>query len=205
MGRLVRTTKRVNWIQRLSFPVVAMLALGMFASAAAFVNAQTATTEPETLFATSTPTTSTPIATSTGERAEPEQQPAVPTTARSLTPEEQQRVINLAANISNQLEATLRRYEMIVSRLETRTSLVENAGGDTTIARQYLTQLQGDVATGETQLQQIDQRVSAMATAANPAAAWQPIKLTYRNTADVLLAARTNAIATIAALKAATL
>jgi hypothetical protein len=189
--------------------MVTMLALGAFASAAALANAQTTTPTTTEATATSSPTatttsvqsaaaTTSPVGTTTSPAA-----PIVPTTSTPLDTAGQARVINLAANISNQLEASIDRFNTIADRLEARAARIDTGGGDTTIPQQYITQLRAETAAAQSQLSTIDQRVGAMATAANPAAAWQPIKQTYQQTAQQIRAARSRAVASIAALKVA--
>jgi uncharacterized phage infection (PIP) family protein YhgE len=92
---------------------------------------------------------------------------------------------------------------MIANRLQARAERIENRGGDVSVAYQYINELRTNFSRARVTLQQIDQRVGAMATAANPAAAWQPIKETYRQTNLIMSDARTNAIAAVAALKVA--
>lgn len=178
-----------------------MLALGLFAGVASVTQAQTSTPATTTLASTPTTTeaTSSPESIPTADT----QNSVLPTTAGSLSPAEQTRVVNLAANISNQLEASLTRFEMIANRLDARAERIANRGGDVSIAYQYINELRAHTNSARVLLQQIDQRVGVMATAANPAAAWQPVKQTYRQTNAVIGDARTSAIATVAALKVA--
>lgn len=204
MNPFSATSKRTSKRKWVSFPLLSMLLLAVVAGTAALAEAQTTTATTTEPVATTTPaaTSTAPITppATTSETAMSDTN-MVPSTAQSLNEADQRRVINLAANISNQLEATVARFETIANRLEARAQRIDTAGGDTRVARQYLAQLRADLTTTRTDLAQIDQRVGAMATAANPAAAWQPLKQTYQQVNRDLRAARTSAIASVAALK----
>lgn len=182
---------------RYSFTFVSLIALGLFATAAA-VAAQTttATTTAATTSATSASGATSTTATTTGATNEatttPPRVPDMPAgPTRELTTQEQTRIINLAANISNQLDAVGMRLSDIATRLERRISKTDSNRFNTPAAEAALIEARSALRLASAILHDIDQAVFDATTAANPAAAWLSVKTKYQSARTELLEAKT--------------
>lgn len=184
---------------RNAYSVVSLLALGLFAAGAAIAEAQTTTASSSQ--ATSTAATSSPATTAIPEQTQPA--PAGRSTRGSLTAAQQQRVINLAANISNQLETTIRRLQTITQRMQIRSDRIATAGGDVTTANAAIRATDDHISEARRALTTIDQDVYTVATSPNPADTWAPVKATYQRAQLRLINAQSSAEEALTALRAA--
>ena len=121
----------------------------------------------------------------------------------TLSATTQQRIKNLAANISNRLEAAITRLTQIHNRLESRIQKMKAGGVDTTAAEASLllakTELEGATAL----LSNIDLEVHNATTANTPVTLWQDVKKRYQDAATLIRSAHANLRKAIAELKAA--
>lgn len=125
--------------------------------------AQTATSSQAT-----TTTVTTPVVTSV---------PAV--AGQSLSPAEQKRIQNLAANISNRFDALIVRFGGITVRLESRALKMEQAGKDVTAARASLEKAHKALGLATTAMTTIDAEVAKVTSSQNPNAEWLAVHNTF--------------------------
>jgi len=91
----------------------------------------------------------------------------------------QTRIANLTANISNRLDAAVRRLQNIAGRLESRTAKMEAEGFDTSTARATLAEGKAALAEAEIALTRIDSDVASFIGSETPRERWQILKETY--------------------------
>lgn len=149
-----------------SFTFISLITLLAITCVTAVANAQETTP-------TTTPDTTEPVAVVTTEADAPIQSP------NALTPSQQTRVRNLAANISNQLDVAALRFENIINRLESRITIITEQGVDTTNANESLQQAKNKLATIQSQLDTIDEVVAQVVSGANPTTAWNNARTIY--------------------------
>lgn len=119
-----------------------------------------------------------------------ENRPDRPTSGpTSLTEAQQARVTNLAANISNRLDATVARLENISTRIESRIAILEGNGQDQSSAKETLAAASNALANATESLALIDTQVTAVATSNEPRAAWVGLKAQYADVQNQLRAA----------------
>jgi hypothetical protein len=162
-----------------------------------FVHAQEATTsvsqEATTTLATpsaETAATTTPSASSTTLSA----QAASSSSAENvtvpdgipLTPEEQQRVINLAANISNRMDAMANRQQDILMRLQTRIQKMSQQGYDVSDTTIHINDTLRFLTNARQRLSSIDSDVQTAVTAGNPQFTWPQVVETFNDVKSIL-------------------
>lgn len=146
--------------------------------------------------------TSTPTTTASSEVAETTQVEAErPGRQVQLSERAQERVINLAANLSNRFDSVIARLQTIHNRLDARLNILESQGYNVNEARGY-------VATGKTSLDiaaanmsDIDDAVVGFATAPNARTAWIDVRTRYTETRNLVRSAHADLRAAIAAAK----
>ena len=121
----------------------------------------------------------------------------------AISAQAQKRIINLAANISNRIDASVTRLENIATRLNRRIGKLENEGVDTTAAKAELEAAHATLATIKADMSTIDALVYGSVTSESPREDWQNVKAQYRKTRTDLLTAQNQLRASVAALKAA--
>lgn len=96
-----------------------------------------------------------------------------------LSEQRQTRIINLAANISNRMDATIVRLSTIADRLTTRYDKMTAEGTNVTAARALLADASTALAAAATTLEDIDVRVTSATRSENPRSDWQAVKMQY--------------------------
>lgn len=136
-------------------------------------------------------------------RAENQAARQAPTAERqsALSLVRQQRITNLAANISNRMDAAITRLFSIIDRLETRIVTLTQRGVDTAAAEAALQRASLSLAEAQSLMSDIDTLVYQATTSEQPAADWQPLKERYRTVAGLIRTTHTELRAVIAALK----
>lgn len=104
----------------------------------------------------------------------------------ALTELRQQRIRNLAANLSNRLEAAISRLFQIVERTESRLLKLEATGVDVSTAKASLRRASASLTEAKSLMANIDVRVNAATTSNTPHLAWQPIKEQYAKVAELI-------------------
>jgi len=112
-----------------------------------------------------------------------------------------ERITNLAANISNRMDAAAARIQDIIIRLESRISKLESAGLDTSEASAALASAQRSINAAVVSLAGIDVTVQTAVTAEDPRAAWQEVRVAYGSIQAQLRTANTEMRASVQALK----
>ncbi len=118
-----------------------------------------------------------------------------------LQPLAQTRITNLAANLSNRLDATVRRLDNVQNRLNTRLEKSTSAGLDTSAAAQSLATAAAELAAAKKTLSTIDIEVTSFVGSENPVAAWSRLESIYRSVIKNVLAAHTSLQTTLTALE----
>ncbi len=104
----------------------------------------------------------------------------------TLSETRQLRIINLAANISNRMEAAVERLFVIITRLEARIAILNQSSFDTTVPAATLRQAAKTLAEARTMLGDIDLMVQNATTSDRPYSAWQTLKLHYQKVAVLI-------------------
>jgi hypothetical protein len=110
----------------------------------------------------------------------------------ALSDRAQERLINLAANISNRFDATITRMENIANRLDSRAQKIAATGQDTSAAVSALTAARSDIAIAARIMSTIDEEVLAVVGATDARAEWQSLRDTYQEVRALLQSARDN-------------
>lgn len=110
-----------------------------------------------------------------------------------LSPVAQTRITNLAANMSNRLDAHARRLDNVLTRLGSRIEKVAAEGKNVDTAQAALTTARAELAKANTSLSDIDDGVSSFVGSDNPRASWQSLRATYTNIHTTLRSAHTAA------------
>ncbi len=119
----------------------------------------------------------------------------------ALTLRAQQRITNLAANISNRMEAAIARMAQIADRLAARIDELEAAGVDTAAAEGHLADAKAALDRAQAAIADIDTEMAAVTGSESPKEAWQAARGTYASVKEELLAGHQALRATVAALK----
>ncbi len=107
--------------------------------------------------------------------------PAVTDNMRAkLQPLAQTRITNLAANLSNRLDATVHRLENVSVRLDSRLTKMKESGLDTSVATFTLVKANDELAAAKKTLSTIDIEVTSFVGSENPIAAWARLETIYR-------------------------
>jgi predicted nucleic acid-binding Zn-ribbon protein len=135
--------------------------------------AQSNTAVAQTASGTTTATTSEVVTT----------QPQLPIVSSSvLTTAQQKRVTNLAANVSNKLDATTIRLTNIVLRMEARMRIMEQEGMDISSVRTQLDAAKSELETTRVTLKNIDTEVARVTSSEKPQQEWLRVRTTFTNT-----------------------
>ncbi len=129
----------------------------------------------------------TPIPTQTEPVTTPVQPPvSVQEDTRAIILQErtQARITNLAANISNRLDAYINRLQNIATRFGTRMDKLEATGVDVTIARASLARAQVALDAAVLEMSDIDERVAQVTGSPEPRQAWRDVQVSYLKTRD---------------------
>ncbi len=119
------------------------------------------------------------------------------TTEPTLRRVAQTRLLNLAANMSNRLEGTVKRLQNVTNRLTSRLNKMEEQGKNVSAARAELAQAQLKLNEATQNLASIDKEVNAFVGSATPRENWQNLKNTYLTTRTAIIDAHQNILATI--------
>jgi len=153
--------------QRLIILIIPLILLGVVSVVPLF-GVMAATTTVATSTSTTTPTTTPAII-----------KPPVDTTKVLLSPIAQTRITNLAANISNRLDATWRRLTNVHDRIKSRIDKIVLTGINTDLATTELQIATGHLETAKNGLGTIDSDVATFIGSSNPRTAFIRLKATY--------------------------
>ena len=118
-----------------------------------------------------------------------------------LSERAQERITNLAANISNRFDGIIARLENIHNRLETRIIKLEETGVDASQARQSLTRSREALQRAKGELRGIDEAVVFVVGSTDPKSEWQKVRLTFISARQEVRTAHTELRNTVAYLK----
>ncbi len=121
----------------------------------------------------------------------------------ALQEQAQKRIVNLAANLSNRLDAVTTRLDNITHRLESRIQKLNEQNIDTTAAAAELENAHASIDAAILALSNIDSLVNDAVGSENPREAWQTTKTTYMTIREHVMDARDSLRATVALLKEA--
>ena len=168
--------------------------LFLFGSVLVPVFAQT-TTPTSTIETTATTSTTTP------EIVPPAAPVPVPVQTIILEKRTQERIINLAANISNRFDAVITRLDNIGNRLNTRISKMKSDGYDTGNAEESLANARTAITEARTEMSTIDTAVNAAVGSQFPKVEWQKVRTKYLTARERIRIAHTEMRATVSTLK----
>lgn len=121
----------------------------------------------------------------------------------ALTERLQERFTNLAANMSNRMEAAITRLSNIANRLESRIDKLQANNVDTAAAEATLASARLSLNEATTALTNIDIDVAEFVSAEDARTAWTTTRTQFVTARDHIKTAHTELRATIAALKSA--
>lgn len=185
-----------------------LLALGIFAALPAYAQTSevaevVATTTQEAIEDNATTTEETELVpveeVVTGEVTDVP--PPIETPNAVLNARTQERITNLAANISNRFDAVIARMQNISGRLNSRLDKQAGEGGDVTAARASLQSVNASLLKASQSIGNIDEQVLQLVGSTNPLPQWQVVRGTYLETKDTILTAHRELRSTIAILK----
>ncbi len=130
---------------------------------------------------------------------------ATPVTSAMLSVIAQRRITNLTANISNRLEAYIRRIENITNRLESRQQKIATEGKDVRGAITHIAAARTALTTARSTLATIDADVAAFVGSPSPKDRFEVIKTTYRTAYDAIKTAHRESVAALLILRDAPL
>ncbi len=143
--------------------------------------------------------TNTPTETTTDVTAPP----VTPNPRAALSSLAQTRLTNLAANVSNRMDAYVRRITNVTDRLESRMNKMAEAGYDINTARIKIDETRRELQTAATTLSSIDTIIANFVGSENPRAYWQTAKETYQTAREAIKAAHRGTVETLLILKSA--
>ncbi len=109
----------------------------------------------------------------------------------------QARLTNLAANMSNRMDATVKRLQNVTDRLTSRLNKMTEEGKNVDLARAELANTQTKLDEAKRNLITIDTEVNAFIGSATPRENWQNLKNTYVVTRTALILAHQSILTTI--------
>lgn len=109
-----------------------------------------------------------------------------------LSERTQERIVNLAANLSNRFDTVIFRLENILTRLDSRLTKIEATGRDVTGARAHIETARNSLTLAKTNLLDIDGLVNDFATAADAQTAWKTVGARYAETRALIRSAHTD-------------
>ncbi len=118
-----------------------------------------------------------------------------------LSSRNQERIINLAANVSNRFDAAITRLQNISDRMATRAAKMEAVGYDITPATQALQTANSNLAQARLSLSTIDTMVIDTVRGADVARNWQRTKEQFSAIRSNIIFAHTNLRQGVVALK----
>jgi DNA anti-recombination protein RmuC len=116
----------------------------------------------------------------------------------------QERIINLAANISNRFDGIIARLQNITDRLNQRIEKQASLGYNVDSARSSLNSAESSLNQARNELSQIDQAVISAIGGTAPKAEWKEVRQKYINARDSIRIAHAELRNTIINLKSAT-
>ena len=122
----------------------------------------------------------------------------------ALQAQAQTRITNLAANLSNRIEAVLERLTTISVRLEARIEKIAERGVDTTAATAAVASGNRSLEMVRNDIAEIDTIIATVVGSENPRAAWASVRALYTQMRDNLKTAHSEFRAAVTALKSAT-
>ena len=144
------------------------------------------------------------LATSTAQnRIEAQQQVAHRQAA--LQARTQERVTNLAAKMSNRMEAVIQRLQNITTRLESRIDKLRDSGIDTTSSQAALASAQLSLDAAVLEISDIDTSVYNAVSSADARAGWTNLKAEFTTIGNSIRTAHSELQSSISLLKAASL
>jgi hypothetical protein len=120
--------------------------------------------------------------------------PKIATSEAVLSKTAQNRLTNLAANMSNRMDATASRLQNVVGRLNSRLQKMTDAGHDVSKARTSIGVAQTNLDRAKKNMSTIDLEVSAFIGSTHPRDYWNDLRFIYIDTKDALTAAHTEII-----------
>lgn len=114
----------------------------------------------------------------------------------------QKRLTDLAANISNRIDAATNRLASIDTRIYSRANKIEAQGFTVTDGRSYADQAMDRITIVQNNMKDIDSQVAKTVTSTQPQADWTNIKNTFVNAKNDLIQAKALLLQAVAALRA---
>lgn len=121
-----------------------------------------------------------------------------------LTKRIQERIINLAANISNRFDGLIARFENIAGRLQKRIDKQRSEGYDVGAAETSLTTARTELNAAKAEMKTIDTSVREAVGSIDPRGEWRDVRIQFLTTRDHIKAAHAALRETIMLLKTAT-
>lgn len=137
----------------------------------------------------------------TTEKQPAEAQEVTPERQVTLNARTQERITNLAANLSNRFDVVIERLFNVMNRMESRLNKLEASGQDVGQARKYLVTARDSLNRAKANMSDIDTQVSMVVGSTNPREEWRGLKATYSSTRELVRSAHADMRAAILSLK----
>lgn len=121
-----------------------------------------------------------------------------------LTKRIQERIINLAANISNRFDGLIARLDNIAGRLQKRIDKQKLEGYDVSAAETSLTTARAELTAAKDEMRTIDTSVRQAIGSIDPRGEWRGVRVQFLTTRDHIKAAHASLRETITLLKTST-
>lgn len=131
--------------------------------------------------------------------------PVIDSRQAALQPVAQTRITNLAANLSNRLDASVRRLTNVAGRLEQRIQKMEAEGFTVTEARNSHRAALAQLQVATISLQTIDAEVAAFVGSSDPLTAWVRLENIYGTIGTQVITAHTALRESVQTLESASL
>jgi exonuclease VII small subunit len=129
------------------------------------------------------------------------ERPQIVPNSRALSTQMQTRIINLAANISNRMDAALARLDAIVLRIESRTQKLADAGYTVDAILPLIDEAKASLDKARTQLEGIDAHVNKTVSSESPQVEWQKLRQAFTTIKEDLNTAKESLRKAVAEMK----
>lgn len=120
---------------------------------------------------------------------------------QALSMQKQKRILNLAANISNTLEAAIARLDSISERITKRITLMEQNGFEINAAKAKLSEAQTSLATARNLLKSIDAKATTVSSSEKPQEIWIEVRGIFKEAFQNIVTSKQSMHETVLLLK----
>lgn len=120
---------------------------------------------------------------------------------QALSIQKQKRILNLAANISNTLEAAIARLDSISQRITKRITLMEQSGFEINAAKAKLSEAQTSLTSARNLLKSIDAKATTVSSSEKPQEIWIEVRGIFKEAFQNIVTSKQSMHETVLLLK----